>query len=74
MGRKIPYRYEFGVCGCGVEMSVMTDNVRFFFNGFKLNRFVIFLIINLRFGATDNVKVPFMVSDNQNRLMILSAS
>lgn len=55
-------------------MSVMTDNVRFFFNGFKLNRFVIFLIINLRFGATDNVKVPFMVSDNQNRLMILSAS
>ena len=55
-------------------MSVMTDNVRFFFNGFKLNRFVIILILNPRFRATDNVKVPFMVSDNHNRRMVLSAS
>ncbi len=55
-------------------MSVMTDNVRFFFNGFKLNRFVIILILNPRFRATDNVKVPFMVPDNHNRRMVLSAS
>lgn len=74
MGRKVPYRYEFGVCGSGVEMSVMTDNVRFFFNGFKLNRFVIILILNPRFRATDNVKVPFMVPDNHNRRMVLSVS
>ena len=74
MGRKVPYRYEFGVCGSGVEMSVMTDYVRFFFNGFKLNRFVIFLIINLGFRATDNVKVPFMVSDSQNRRVVLTVS
>ena len=55
-------------------MSVMTDNVRFFFNGFKLNSFVIFLIINPKFRATDNVKVPFMVSDSQNRRVVLLAS
>lgn len=39
-------------------MSVITDNLRSFFNGFKLNRFVTILILNLRFRAMDNVKVP----------------